>query len=663
MSERGNRTWTEHAWCMMHDGGVPTHLWAEALATAAYIGNIVPSTHNPTSSAWEVIFGRRPHVEHLRVYGSIAYAKVLDERRTKLDGKTLASGHVFVSRDVVFDEGLGHWSCPPVTTVEGEAVEIEGRAIGDSEGDAEALRNADAAPTDVNKTLEPQDPRQLPNPDLPDPHTPPKPATSLPLPPNAPRRSTRLMRSSRAAQGTREYETHETQARRIGDDWAADDLIANLASHDGPLTDPDFADSVLTFIADTARALPKTLEEAMEYPELWQEAIEKELTKMREYNVWDVVPLPKGAELMDYRWVFAEKFDADGKVTGHKARLVRKGYSQRFGVNFLWTSAAVVRLETVRTMLALAAIMDLELWQVDFESAFLNAPIDSDIYMHQPRGFEEHGKEDWIEPTSAWVILASLPTTALARKLLELIAQSPLPIQMTRWDCPPVQRRLCGQRGSLAQPTGIKDMGGANGEPEFILGIRVECDRPRKTVRISQRGFLLQVLERAGMADCSAEATPLPAGGAYRRLFEPIDDAEQAACRAEPYREILGAINYLAVATRPDISYAVQVLGSFAHAPGLRHWKAVKHLCRYLKRTTDYGITYDGRQADTRPVGYFDANYAIELNRRSSTGWVFLLAGGPIAWSSKKQQSVALSTTEAEYVAAAAAAQMAIWLH
>ncbi|THH11464.1 hypothetical protein EW146_g8024 [Bondarzewia mesenterica] len=218
-------------------------------------------------------------------------------------------------------------------------------------------------------------------------------------------------------------------------------------------------------------------------------------------------------------------------------------------------------------------------------------------------------------------------------------------------------------RGELGTAYRIKDMEGANGEPEFILGIRVEQDRLCKTIRICQRGFLLRVLERAGMADCSAEATPLPAGGAYRHLFEPVDDAERAACRAKPYHEILGAINYLAVTTRPDILYAVQVLGSFANAPGVRHWKAVKHLCRYLKGTADYGITYDGRQADTRPVGYFDANYAVELNRHSLTGWVFLLAGGPIAWSSKKQQSVALSTMEAEYVAAAAAVQMAIWLY
>ncbi|THH12034.1 hypothetical protein EW146_g7847 [Bondarzewia mesenterica] len=80
------------------------------------------------------------------------------------------------------------------------------------------------------------------------------------------------------------------------------------------------------------------------------------------------------------------------------------------------------------------------------------------------------------------------------------------------------------------------------------------------------------------MADCSAEATPLPAGGAYHRLFEPVNDAEQEMSKNEPFREILGAVNYLAIATRLDISYAVQVLDSFSNAPALRHWKALKHL-------------------------------------------------------------------------------------
>ncbi|THH06907.1 hypothetical protein EW146_g9473 [Bondarzewia mesenterica] len=554
MSECGNRTWMEHV--RTRNGGVH---WESS--------PIRPQSH---SSAWEVIFGWRPHVEHLCAYGSIAYAKILDERRTKLDGKTVkclligyngrdayrlyepASGHVFVSRDVVFDEGLGRWSRPPVATVEGETVELQDRIANvDHGGDAEKS-SADAAPTDVAPTSvntpEPQDPRQQPNPDLSDPNTLPKPATSLPLLPNAPYHSTHLMRSSRAAKESREYEDREMQARRVGDDWAADGLIANLASHDGPLADPNFMDTVLAFIADTAHALPKTLEEAIEHPELWQEAIEKELTKMREYNVWDVVPLPKDAELMDYHWVFAEKFDADGKVTGHKARLVGKGYSQRFGVNFLWKSAAVVHLETVRTALALAAIMDLELWQVDFESTFLNAPIDSDIYMHQPRGFEEAGKEDWVcrlnkaiygtkqSGNNWWLELdRAYQRMGYSRLFADYCTRSKTTgtdrtITLTNTDdtlglstSPAETLRAKGELGTAYR---IKDMGGANGEPEFILGIRVERDRPCKTIRISQRGFLLRVLEHAGMADCSAEVTPLPVGGAYHHLFEPINDAE-----------------------------------------------------------------------------------------------------------------------------------------
>ena len=156
------------------------------------------------------------------------------------------------------------------------------------------------------------------------------------------------MKPTQKIRDSREYQEREAQARARGDEWADDEVAAHLAHNDDSLWFDSLECDPLAFLTDSPNGpLPKSLDEAMQRPELWQEAVEKELAKMREYNVWDVVPLPKGAELMDYRWVFAEKFDGDGSVIGRKARLVGKGYSQRFGVNFLWTSAAVVRLETV----------------------------------------------------------------------------------------------------------------------------------------------------------------------------------------------------------------------------------------------------------------------------------------------------------------------------
>lgn len=141
ISERANRTVFDHARAMMHDGGVPTNLWAEAVATAVQLNNIVPHRRHPHTTPFEIIFNRRPHVEHLRAYGSIAYAKIPDELRKKLDPKMVKcilvgyrsrdcyrlycpSQHKIVeSRDVVFDEGLGQWSRP--TTVPSSSVDSE----------------------------------------------------------------------------------------------------------------------------------------------------------------------------------------------------------------------------------------------------------------------------------------------------------------------------------------------------------------------------------------------------------------------------------------------------------------------------------------------------------------------------------------------------------
>jgi hypothetical protein len=121
---------------------------------------------------------------------------------------------------------------------------------------------------------------------------------------------------------------------------------------------------------------------------------------------------------------------------------------------------------------------------------------------------------------------------------------------------------------------------------------------------------------------------------------------------------------YAAIGTRPDLAFAVQKLAQFSHKPLNEHWKAIKRVLRYVKGTLDLGITYSGTE-DT-PInaeGFSDADWASDrLDRKSISGYVFTLGGGAIAWSSKKQQTVALSSTEAEYMALTRASQHAIWL-
>jgi hypothetical protein len=131
----------------------------------------------------------------------------------------------------------------------------------------------------------------------------------------------------------------------------------------------------------------------------------------------------------------------------------------------------------------------------------------------------------------------------------------------------------------------------------------------------------------------------------------------------KPYRSLLGAVMWGQLATRPDLSFSVSLLARFQSKPGLDHWSALLHVVGYIKNTLDYGLSYS-RDYDLSPHAFVDADYGgCRDTRRSTSGYVFTMCGGPVAWSSKRQATVALSTVEAEYVAMSRCAQQMIWMH
>jgi hypothetical protein len=143
--------------------------------------------------------------------------------------------------------------------------------------------------------------------------------------------------------------------------------------------------------------------------------------------------------------------------------------------------------------------------------------------------------------------------------------------------------------------------------------------------------------------------------------MKPQTEEEVKSMQNIPYQNAVGSLMYAMIGTRPDIAYSVGVVSRFASNPGSTHWTTVKRVIRYLKGTADYCVTYGPSKVGL--IGYCDADWAGNLDdRKSTTGYLFLLAGGAISWASKKQPTVALSTTEAEYMALNAASQEAIWL-
>ena len=176
--------------------------------------------------------------------------------------------------------------------------------------------------------------------------------------------------------------------------------------------------------------------------------------------------------------------------------------------------------------------------------------------------------------------------------------------------------------------------------------------------------YLKRVLERFGMTDCNPRMTPLPPSIVLTKEQTPQTTEQCTFMADKPYRELLRSIMYAQIATQPDLSYARSMLSKYASNPGKTHWNALTHVLRYIRGTLGFRITYGGKHNDLAPIGYVNTDYAGDLNDRCSrAGHVFVQAGGPTAWGSQYQPTIALSTTEAEYMALTRVMKQILWMY
>ena len=197
-------------------------------------------------------------------------------------------------------------------------------------------------------------------------------------------------------------------------------------------------------------------------------------------------------------------------------------------------------------------------------------------------------------------------------------------------------------RDALAKQFKMVDMGNTH----WILGMELKNNVDCGVVSINQTQYVSKVLARYGMSDCKPVSTPLPEN-LHLELATDDDDVKQAS--SFPYLEAIGSLMYAMLGTRPNLAFAVGLLSRYSSRPGMQHVTAVKHVFCYLRGTLDWGISYT--RSGGGFVGYTDSDWADNRpTRKSTSGGVFMLAGGPVSWQSKLQSVVALSSTEAEYL-------------
>ena len=404
--------------------------------------------------------------------------------------------------------------------------------------------------------------------------------------------------------------------------------------------------------------------------------MKEELSKMAKYKVWEVVPRDSNMRVVGARWVYTRKIDGDtGKPAAYKARWVAKGYSQVEGVDFNELFAAVAHKDSIRVFLSLVNHFDLECDQVDIKAAFLNGELDETIYLAPPEGSDIPADQVLLLRKSLYGLKQS---PRCFNKALDKWFRSQ-GLNPTRADpCVYVRRRdaellllsvhVDDQLIASNSRSALNDFKVAlnlqfecsdSGPAGYFLGFNIHRDRLARKLYISQEHYLEALLDRHDMSSCNPARNPLPSG--YRAV--PATDEEHHSAAHRPFPQVVGAILYASTVTRPDLSHAAGVLSRFVSKWNEYHWAAAKHVLRYIRGTSDLSLSFDGESGKRIALGYADADWGGDLDtRRSTTGYLFKVYGGVVAWKSRRQPTVALSTTEAEYMASADATRQAVWL-
>ena len=702
--ERYIRTLVDGMQTLLADSGLPFSFWGDALSTTRYLRNRLPSSVLPADiTPYESFHHSKPDLSHLRVWGCQCFVTIAPELRTKGGPRRYEAifvgyeenrlgwrvrdlkGTYHFSRDVIFNES------------------VPGRLSGRLSADTSTT-----VPITSPSTLSP--------------------------PGRATRTRTRTPAGQAFTDAiqARDLALNVRRSKRPGQGGAPISLpaildFASLLAYDSwPDSIPTWsldAEASLLFTAygflshspsDYLRA-PRTydlLKPPDSYHEacarsdapVWRAAMEREMESLRSRNAFEPCVLPAGRKPIGVRWVYAYKYNPDGTIIRgkEKARLVAQGFSQR-PEDFDETYAPVAKMTSIRIILAFAAVNDLEIMASDVKTAFLHCRLRSDIYCRPIPGQTPLSAPNTV--LRILVALYGLRQSAYEFYMLLVRSFSALGLQRCdvdhavfygTWTVPPDPSipSLPGNTplyaiipvhvddglivcnsiplyswiiSQLQKTIEIIDMGPAS----LYLGIRITRDRTRRKLWLSQKSYCVELLRVWNMSNCTTTNTPM----VVKPYLLPPSETSLPDIKDDDikplFQKLVGSLIYLAVSTRPDISYAAMALGQFNANPTRGHLVAGKRVLRYIAGTLDLSLefNFDGGVVPATIGGFIrncavsDADWASdESDRKSISGYCFYFFNSLVSWSAVKQKTISLSSTEAEYYSMTHAIKEALWI-
>lgn len=665
VAERMNRTIMEKVRCMLSDSGLPKKFWAEATHTAVIIINKTPSSALNFEAPDKKWYGKPPVYSYLRRFGCVTFVHTDDGKLNPRAKKGVLLGYptgikgykvwlmdekkCAVSRNVIFQENAVYKDI--VQKKKAIAVTEEDQEGGYLDLDIEEVRDINSG-GDITRTSEEISSSSSPvSPQRDGAETVDTETEGVDSPPSYHLIRDRVRREVRPP-------------RRFDDeDYYAE---AHYTTEDGEAVEPSDYQEARRDINWSQ----------------WSQAMDEEMRSQDKNHTWTVVQRPINQRVIGNRWIYKYKMGIPGVEEPRlKARLVAKGYAQREGIDYHEIFAPVVKHVSIRILLSIVAQENLELEQLDVKTAFLHGELREKIYMSPPQGYESQFKDNevcllnkslyglkqaprqWNEKFDNYMseigfVRGSYDNCAYTKVLPDGSRVYLLLYVDDMLVAAKSMEAIDELKKELSRRFEMKDLGAAR----KILGMEISRNRVTGELWLSQEGYLSRVLETYNMTEAKQTVTPLGAHLKMSAATESQVSNNEEYMKSIPYSNAVGSIMYAMVGTRPDLAYAVGIVSRYMSQPIRDHWLGVKWILRYIKGSLATKLCYK-KSDDFRIVGYCDADYAADPDkRRSISGLVFTLGGNTISWKSGLQRVVALSITESEYMALTEAVKEAVWL-